>query len=154
MMMQATLGGIALSHGSANEGHVFGHMIGWKYHIPHGIAEGITLPYCSLEHNIPVFSREIANLAKAWGLDISGLTEREAAYKLIHACVKLLKDLGMPWKLSQISGAKREDLSEMAKLLVETPFFKTMFNIACKRRISEKECLAILERMYDGVFLE
>jgi alcohol dehydrogenase len=154
MMLQATLGGIAINYGYVNEGHIFGHMLGWKYHIPHGVAQGLALPYCCLEYNIPVFPKEIANLAKCWGLEVDGLTEREAAYKLIHACVKLLKDLGMPWKLSQVPGAKKEDLPELAKFLTQTPYFISLFKICCKRVSTEAECLALLERMYDGVFLE
>jgi alcohol dehydrogenase class IV len=40
----ATLGGYAISSASVCEGHIFGHIIGSKLHVPHGVSVGIFLP--------------------------------------------------------------------------------------------------------------
>lgn len=40
----ATLGGFAINTASVCEGHIFGHVIGSRLHIPHGASVGIFLP--------------------------------------------------------------------------------------------------------------
>lgn len=148
MMLQASLGGLAINFSGVNEGHVMGHMIGGRYHIPHGMAQGITLPY-SIAYNIPHFPQEISRLARAWGADALG--PEEAGRYLVEECVTLLKELGMPWKLSQVEGTARSHLVEIAHEIVTTPYFVSTANACCRSELTEEVSVALLENMYDGV---
>lgn len=150
MMMQATFGGLSLNYGGVNEGHLVGQMIGGRYHIPHGVAQGVALPYC-LGYNLDAFPEGIAQLARGWGLDVEGLDDREAGMALINACVDLLKTLNMPWKLSQIEGIKKEHLSEIAEAIASTPYFVTTAASCCWKISTKEDYLVLLERMYHGV---
>ncbi len=151
MMMQATLGGLAINYGGVNEGHIVGHMLGERYHIPHGVAQGITLPYC-LDYNLSEFPDQIALLAESWGLDTSGLDRREAGRELVGACVSLLQDLDMPWKLSQVEDAREEDLPAIAEAITTTPYFVSTAKSCCAQRVDKGRCLDLLKKMYVGDF--
>jgi alcohol dehydrogenase class IV len=153
MMMQATLGGLTLNYGGVSEGHLIGQMVGGRYHIPHGVSQGIAMPYC-LRYSLDTFPEGMANLAKWWGIDISGLEIREAGLELIKASVDLLKELGIPWNLRQIEGVRRDDLPEMARSIATTPYFVTTAASCCRKINTESDYLWILDRMYEGNFLD
>ncbi|MFP4546235.1 MAG: iron-containing alcohol dehydrogenase, partial [Methanomassiliicoccales archaeon] len=149
MMLQANMGGLSLNYGGVNDGHLIGHMIGDRYHIPHGVAQGITLPYC-LNYNLQTFPREIANLARWWGLDVEGMSEQAAGERLVRACAQLLEDLGMPWRLADVEGASKEDIPEMAEALSSTPYFVTTAKSCCMRISKKEDYELLMERMFDG----
>lgn len=153
MMLQATLGGLTLNYGGVNEGHLVGQMIGGRYHIPHGVSQGLAMPY-SLRHNLDLFPEGLANLARWWGIDVQDMSEREAGLELIKSSVELLKELNLPWSLRQLQGVSKSDLPEMARAIVSTPYFITTAASCCRKLNTEDDYLRILERMYEGEFLD
>lgn len=99
----------AFSEGNAGdvEAHAVAHTVGAFYHIHHGMACGIALPY-AMEWNLPVNLDVLMQIAAAMGEDINDLSMREAAYKGIYAVRKLLEDLNLLTSLSMVKGADKK----------------------------------------------
>ncbi len=141
----------AFSEGNAGdvEAHAFAHTFGAFYHIHHGMACGIALPY-AMEWNIPVSSDALVQIASAMGEDIKGLARREAAYKGIYAVKRLLEDLNLPTSLGMVEGTDKKDLAEIAEILAENPRAYPAFAEYCKRKMTKEDVKKFLERMWEG----
>ncbi|MFB0501828.1 MAG: iron-containing alcohol dehydrogenase [Candidatus Bathyarchaeia archaeon] len=141
----------AFSEGNAGdvEAHAVAHTVGAFYHIHHGMACGIALPY-AMEWNIPVNLDVLVRIADAMGEDSEGLSRREAAYKGIYAVKKLLEDLNLPTSLSMVEGAGKKDLGEIVKILAENPRAYPAFAGYCKRKMTKEDVKKFLERMWQG----
>lgn len=128
------------------EGHAAGHVIGAFYHIPHGIACGIALPY-TMEYNLPVSPDMLARIAVAMGEDIKGLSTRETAYKGIYAVRHLIEDLGLPTTLKEVGDKK--DLPKLVELFTTSPWITAFFDF-CKRKTTKEDATKLFENMWEG----
>ncbi|HIH97046.1 MAG TPA: iron-containing alcohol dehydrogenase [Thermoplasmata archaeon] len=106
MSLAAMIGGWVIGFewvaGPAVLGHVASEGISPHCHIPHGEACGVLLPYVYY-FNLPdsYAKRKLAAIARAMGIDVSGLSTRKAAERAITATFDLLKDVDLPTNLSQ-----------------------------------------------------
>ena len=102
---------------AANHGCAFA--IGETYHIPHGLANAIMLPYV-----FPYVARaemdRMPKLARAFGLDPEGKTGKELIAMITEVLTDWCKDLGCYKKISEF-GAREEDIEK----LVESTFAQT-----------------------------
>lgn len=100
---------------AANHGLAFA--LGAVYHIGHGLANALVLPYV-----FPVVCKaeleKLPRLALAMGLDPTGLSGTELAGMISEAITQLVKDVGCLLPLSQF-GASEADLD---RLVSETMF--------------------------------
>lgn len=101
MCMAAAFGAIAVTKG-LGVGHAIAHVLGGKYHVPHGDACAMTL-LCFVRANQKVCKDEFTDLA--WLLDRS--------YDLELALVRLYGELGAPTRLKEL-GIPEEDLPMIA----------------------------------------
>lgn len=69
MMIAATLGGWVINNGGTHLGHSVGHIIGAKYHIPHGMACAYALPKV-LYYTAKVKPKKIREIGNILGLDM------------------------------------------------------------------------------------
>ncbi len=141
----------AFSEGNAGdvEAHAVAHTVGAYYHIHHGMACGIALPY-AMEWNIPVNLEVLVQIAAAMGEDVKGLSKREAAYKAIYAVKRLLEDLNLPTSLGMVKEADKKDLGEIVDILAENPRAYPAFAEYCKRKMTKEDLKKFLERMWEG----
>ncbi len=141
----------AFSEGNAGdvEAHAIAHTVGAFYHIHHGMACGIALPY-AMEWNLPVNLDVLVQIACAMGEDVGGLSKREAAYRGIYAVKKLLEDLNLPTSLGMVEGADKKDLGEIVEILAENPRAYPAFAEYCKRKMTKEDVKKFLERMWEG----
>lgn len=102
--------GTGLSHG-------LGYILGGSYHVPHGICSCVTLSHI-MDWNIEYARNSISKVALALGQN----GEPENAGSGLR---RLLEELGLPCRLSEIDGVERSDFEDIAKLLVEMPHAKT-----------------------------
>lgn len=128
------------------EGHAAGHVIGAFYHVPHGIACGIPLPY-AMEYNLPVSPDILVRIAEAMGEDISGLSKCEAAYKGIYAVRQLIVDVGLPTTLKEIGDKK--DIPKLVELFTTSPWITAFFDF-CKRKMTKEDATKFFENMWEG----
>ncbi len=89
------LTGIAFNNASLGYVHSMAHQLGGFYNLPHGVCNAILLPYVEM-YNKQVCTERFADIAKAMGEKIDGLSPEEAADKSIAAIKKLAADIGIP----------------------------------------------------------
>jgi alcohol dehydrogenase len=107
------LAGIAFNNASLGYVHSMAHQLGGLYDLPHGVCNAILLPYVEA-YNKQVVPERFADIAKAMGESIEGLSPEKAADRAIDAIRKLASDIGIPSGLKEL-GAKEEDLELLAE---------------------------------------
>ncbi|MFZ5646072.1 MAG: iron-containing alcohol dehydrogenase [Bacillota bacterium] len=104
MLVASTMAGMAFSSAMVGIVHAMSHACGGLYNVPHGLANAILLPY-GMEYNIQSSASQLADIARAAGAQVSGLTAEEGAARAVEAvrnlCVRCgitqsLKDTGVP----------------------------------------------------------
>lgn len=93
--------------------HSMAHPLGAFYDTPHGVANALLLPFV-MEYNKVAAKAKYAEIAKAMGVDITGMDADQAADAAIAAVRKLSLDVGIPQKLHEI-GVKEEDLPALSQ---------------------------------------
>ncbi len=93
--------------------HSAAHQLGGLYNTPHGVANAVLLPHVE-RFNMSACPEKFAKIAEAMGVDISKMTEMEAAEAALDAISQLSKDVGIPSGIKEL-GAKPEDFDLMAK---------------------------------------
>ena len=118
--------------------------------IPHGIACGITIPYV-IDYNLPASTDALAMVAKLIGQKTRGLSEREVACKAVKAAKALLEDIELPLSLGEVD-VPRDDLDEIARLIVEERQFPYQLPSINPRKLTMKNVTDLLKRMWNGEF--
>ena len=108
MLIASTMAGIAFTHSMCGVVHGMAHATGAHYRVPHGVANGIFLPY-GLEFNFEFIYEKLAKLAPVMDITADGLSEEDLARKVIETIRKLtgrlneldalpirLRDVGVP----------------------------------------------------------
>jgi alcohol dehydrogenase class IV len=106
------LAGITLANAGTAAVHALAYPLGARFHIPHGIANGVLFPYVT-EFNLSANVPKYAVVARMLGVETDGLSPREAAEKSAEAIKALAKDIGIPLHLRDL-GVPREALEGMA----------------------------------------
>ena len=113
MLVASTLAGIAFSQTRLGNVHAMSHPVGARYHVHHGLANAILLPYV-MDFNLHARPAKFAAIAEALGADTSGLEVREAAMLSIDAVWQLNQNLNIPGKLGDV-GVKKSGIRPLAK---------------------------------------
>ncbi|BDR70546.1 alcohol dehydrogenase [Clostridium tetani] len=122
------IAGMAFTNASLGINHSMAHILGGKFHIPHGKANAILLPYV-IEYNADLSfnnrleysdtARRYAQIAQILNLTSSN-NVREGVKSLIRAINSLRKTLGIPCNIKDMNISKEDfecnidDLSEIA----------------------------------------
>lgn len=125
MHSASCLAGIAFSSASLGINHGIAHNLGAKFHIPHGRANAMLLPYV-VEFNANLeqsFGREYTKAALKYAhiakiLGISHYETRRDVYALIEELKYMLKMTNIPQRLTE-TGIKKEDYLTHKADLVE-----------------------------------
>ncbi len=141
MLQASLLAGIAFNNAFLGLAHAIASPLGGHFHVPHGLANAVMLPYV-MEYNLPAAVQRYAEIGCALGLQAIGDTPRAVAVKTVEAVTQLARDINIPEKLSNI-GAKEELLPMVARDALKSIQLK--FNV---RNASEKEILALLQKAY------
>jgi len=130
----ALLAGIAFGNSGVAAVHALAYPLGSRFHVPHGVANGLFLPYvmeCNLSANLPKYTI----VAHMLGVETGGLTLQEAAEKGVEAAKALATDIGIPLHLQEL-GVPEEALEGMAvatmdvtRLLANNPKKLTLDNV-------------------------
>lgn len=101
--------GVAFTVSYVGYVHAIAHTLGGFYHVPHGLANSIILPYV-LDYYGESAYKKLAELADVVGID--GGNEEEKAKKFIQAIRDMNKYMNIPEK---VSGIKEEDIPTMVE---------------------------------------
>jgi alcohol dehydrogenase len=144
MLLGSLLAGKALATAGVGLVHAMAYPLGGMHKIPHGLANAVLLPYV-MAYNLIGAPERFSTLAEMFGVDVSGMTLREAAEAAVEAVWRLNDDVGIPKNLQEL-GIPREDIPEMAKiaLTVARPVANN------PRRPSREEVEAIYEEAMNG----
>ena len=113
MAMASLLAGMAFRNAGLTAVHAIKMAIGAKYHIAHGVASAMLLPYV-MEFNATSDLRRFTDVTKLLGESVKGLSQREAAIRSVAAVKALSEDIGIPQHLSSL-GVRAEDIPALAR---------------------------------------
>lgn len=116
MLIAACIAGAAMSNTQVGLVHALAHSVGGRFGVPHGVANGIFLPHGIL-YNLDVCSEIYASVARALGVDTSGMNDDEAGKKAADAIWDLTKKIGLPQKLREVN-VPEDGLEEVAELAI------------------------------------
>ncbi len=101
MSMGSLLAGLAFANSSVTATHALAFPLGGKFDLPHGIANGLMLPYVMRFNcigNLPKF----ALIARLLGESVEVMSLRDAAGWAADAVEQLAFDLGLPLRLHEV----------------------------------------------------
>lgn len=110
MAMAQYIAGMGFSNVGLGIAHSMAHTLSAHYDTPHGVACAMLLPI-AMEFNKPVVAKRLGDVARAMGVDITGMSEEEAADAAIAAVRQLSEDVNIPKTCDAIV---EEDLDQIA----------------------------------------
>lgn len=111
--------------------HAITAPLGGMYNVPHGGSNAVVLPH-AMKFLLPGALEKFAQIAKALGENIDGLSLREAAEKAVDAVEKLSQDVGLSQGLSDY-GVEEESLEGLAETISGN------FMVPLSPRVANKE---------------
>lgn len=111
MLQAAFLAGGAFSKSYVGYCHAVAHSLGGQYHIPHGLANAVLLPYV-LEAYGSSAHKKCRDIAVAMELADAATAPEVAAARLIAEIRRMNTAMGIPDKLP---GIRREDIPKLAR---------------------------------------
>ncbi len=141
MALGQYVAGMAFSNVGLGCVHSMAHPLGARFDIAHGVANALLLPTV-MEFNMPSSIIKYGRIAKAMGVDTTGMTDVQAAQAAVDAVKKLSLDLGIPQTLREI-GIPEEALPQLAN---------DAFNDVCTggnpQPITEEDILALYKKVF------
>lgn len=154
------IAGMAFTNAFLGINHSLAHKLGGEFHIPHGRANAVLLPYV-IEYNaqkpakfaaFPKYEtfaadKKYAEIAKALGLK-AGTTE-EGVSSLIKAIKDLMKELNMPMTIAECKVDSKEFAAKVPELADRA--FEDQCTTANPRLPLVKELEQLYMKAFDGV---
>lgn len=113
MLLGSLMAGMSFSNAGTAAAHALAYPIGGLVKSPHGEVTGLLLPYV-MEYNATMETEKMVKISKAFDVNLDGLSEKNAALAASQAVLELLKEIGLPTKLTDI-GIREEDIPEIAE---------------------------------------
>ena len=141
MALGQYVAGMAFSNVGLGCVHSMAHPLGARFDIAHGVANALLLPTV-MEFNMPSSIVKYGRIARAMGVDTTGMSEEEAAQAAVDAVKQLSLDLGIPQTLREI-GIPEDALPQLAN---------DAFNDVCTggnpQPITEEDILELYKKIY------
>lgn len=144
MMLAASAAGVGFGQSGCALTHSLGHSVGALFHIHHGLAVGIFIPYCFQ------FYRLVTDkyLEICHGLRIEGKTDQESFENLIKATKELFGSLDVPLSLKELGIPKDEFERQMPTLVKYS--LEDIDSIFSPRPLTQEQCERMLWYAYEG----
>ncbi|MDX1498243.1 MAG: iron-containing alcohol dehydrogenase, partial [Salinisphaeraceae bacterium] len=139
MARASHLAGKAFTQSGVGYVHAIAHNFGALYHVPHGRANAIVMPYV-LDYSLPHCAKRLARLARECGIGDEQMSARERAKSFIAQIREMNQTFGIPEKLDLL---KAEDIPRIAKAARE----EARFTYAVPRYMSRKSCERVVKHM-------
>lgn len=110
MAKAAFLAGRAFSKSYVGYCHAVAHSLGGRYHIAHGLANAVLLPYVLEKYGASIYNKA-KDIAVAMGIADASTAPEAAAKQLIARIRQMNRDMGIPEKLP---GIREEDIPQLA----------------------------------------
>jgi alcohol dehydrogenase class IV len=142
MALGSFYGGLCLTNASVTAVHALSFPLGADYHVAHGEANAVMLPYV-MRFNCLGNMNRFAEIAGLMGERVESLSCRQAAERSADAVETLMKDIRVPYRLRDLK-IPREAIPSMA----ERAFTVQRLLVNNPRAISLKEIIEIYEQAY------
>jgi alcohol dehydrogenase len=143
MAIASLMASVAFMNGGLGVVHGIAQAMGGIHHTPHGIANGLILPY-AMERNLVGNLKKFGEIAVALGMNVDGLTAREAAHASVEAVFELQEDVHLPKTLRDINIEEKD----FQGIIDGTMPFRLLAVNPCK--LVEDDIRRILARAYAG----
>lgn len=126
MAMASLMAGIAFANAGVGAVHALAYPLGAQFHLPHGVANAVLLPYVMEWNMLGALSR-FKDMALAMGERVEGLSERAAAERFVEAVKQLSADIRIPSRLRDLGVTAEaipgmaEGASKVTRLLANNP---------------------------------
>jgi alcohol dehydrogenase class IV len=148
MMYAAALGGMSFGNSMAGLGHSCGHALGAMFHLPHGRAVGLFLPY-TMEYLINGSEETTAKYAEiARFCHIASGSNKECAKALVTKIRALAKEIGQPLSVKDC-GIDKAKYDESIPALIDRALNEVM-TITVTRVPGEEDLGKIFSYAYEG----
>jgi alcohol dehydrogenase class IV len=145
MHYAATLAGSAMSYSGLTIAHSIGHAIGTSFHIPHGLAVALSLPYM-LEYSAKVSKDKYLEILGMLGL--RGATVQDPTEKLVATLRQLMLDIREPQSVAELN----VDPEKYTKMIPTMAAFASadLCTFTSPRVPTAKEFTTIMQNMLVG----
>jgi alcohol dehydrogenase class IV len=141
----ATCAGLGFGNAMAAMAHAMGHVLGSVFHVPHGRAVGLCLPY-TIEFAAREAPERFAVLAALLGCSPE---EGESGARVLAACIRdLSREIGNPTSVAEL-GIERAACQAQLEKLVDDAFNDTQV-VATARMPSYEELSQLFLCAYEG----
>ncbi len=120
--------------------HIFGHQIGARWDVPHGVTSCITIPHC-MRFLAPQTLEQQAMIAQAFGINTAGRKAEGVAAEAADVVEGFIDSLGVPRRLRDV-GAKQEELPAVVQAVIEE---SAMWH---KQQGAEEALLGLIRQMW------
>jgi alcohol dehydrogenase class IV len=141
----ATLAGLGFGNALASMAHAMGHTVGAVFHIPHGRAVGLMLPY-TIEFIARTQPKRFADIAEmlGWGDQTATASAMNLAGHIREFCTRL----GQPIALRDLGIAQQEYETHLKKLVDDA--FNDASMMASARQPTYEELQTLFINAYHG----
>ena len=139
MAVAASMAGLAFTRVGVGYVHAIAHQLGGLYHVPHGLANAIVMPYV-LEFSKPKCAHRLAELARISDIGESGMSDPELADAFIARIRKLNSDMQIPESIKEL---KREDFDK----IIDRAFTEAHGTYGVPRYLTRADAMALLEKL-------
>lgn len=112
MAVAQYIAGMAFSNVGLGLVHGMAHPMGSLFDVPHGVANALLLPTI-MEFNMPACLDKYPEIARAMGVDTTGMTREEASQAAVDAVKALAVKVGIPQHLSDL-GITESNIPQLA----------------------------------------
>lgn len=139
MAIASYMAGLAFTRAGVGYVHAFAHQLGGLYHVPHGLANAILMPYV-LDFSKPNCAGRLAELARVSGLGRTGASESELADAFIARIRQMNEDMQIPTRVKEL---RREDFDK----IIDRAFAEAHGTYGVPRYLSRAQALELLEKV-------
>jgi alcohol dehydrogenase len=139
MSLASYKAGVAFTKAGVGYVHAIAHNFGARYHVPHGLANAIVMPYV-LDFSKPACARRLADLARAGGLAKGGETDEQLADTFIAWIREMNRQFGVPTTVEKL---KREDIPAIAAAALK----EAHYTYAVPRYMDQPDCERFIAQM-------
>lgn len=116
MCLGSLYAGISFANAGVGAVHALAYPLGGRYHVGHGIANAMLLPYV-MEFNAIGEIKKFAHIAELLGVNPANKSEREMAFAGVQAVKDLSADIGISPQIRTL-GVAEDDIDSMAEAAI------------------------------------
>jgi alcohol dehydrogenase class IV len=136
------LAGIAFANAGVGAVHAFAYPLGGEFHLAHGLTNTLMLPYV-MRYNILGCPGKFAQMAKAFGEKVEGISELVGAEIAVRFIERLSDDIRVPRRLRDV-GIPEDAIPRLAEAAMKV----TRLLANNPRKVTLEDAMAIYKSAY------